>query len=310
MSAVSTTETAVIIICFNALKNIPFIERITVTMKPFIKWAGGKTKLLSQLMEYVPKTYSRYIEPFAGGGAMLLGMNPHNASVNDINPVLTDCYRFIRDDCESFLSLLSELEEKFNKYDCDDSKKEFYYDIRDKYNASMPSIQKSAMFMFLNKTCFNGLYRENSRGEFNVPFGKKKKIQIYDRENLNEISKFLKGVEIYCMDFENFIRNLNIGDGDFVFVDSPYADTYDAYNKSGFTPSDHERLACLLSELSERGAYCLATNSACDFIRDLYPGWEIREATVMHAINRNGDDRMATEIIMQNPCLSRLNQHH
>lgn len=266
--------------------------------------------MLPQLIEYVPKTYRRYIEPFAGGGAMLLGTKPHNASVNDINPVLTDCYRFIRDDCGTFLSLLSELEEKFNRYDCNDSKKEFYYDIRDKYNASMPSIHKSAMFVFLNKTCFNGLYRENSRGEFNVPFGKKKKIQIYDRENLNEISKFLKNVEIYCMDFENFIRDLNIGDGDFVFVDSPYADAYDAYNKSGFTPSDHERLAYLLSELSERGAYCLATNSACDFIRDLYPGWEIREATVMHAINRNGDDRMATEIIMQNPCLSRLNKHH
>lgn len=267
--------------------------------KPFIKWAGGKTLLAKKLIARMPEKYNTYIEPFIGGGSIFFEVSPENAFINDINNSLINCYNQIKGDYQTIVSILSKLESEFNELD-EQEKSKYYYIKRDEFNKKHMDVMNAALFVFLNKTCFNGLYRENKSGCFNVPFGHKKKISLYDEENMQLVSEAMKNAKITCLDFEEFLKHTNVEKGDFVFIDSPYAETFSQYNQSGFTNKDHERLASLFHELSDMGVYCMETNNACGYIYDLYKQWSIEEVDVMHAINRKGDGRMAKEVIITN----------
>lgn len=272
-------------------------------MQPFVKWAGGKRQLLPEISKRLPKSFNDYYEPFIGGGACLLEFAPNKATIGDINQVLVSSYKTIRENVEELMKILDEFSLEHNEAL---EKKEFYYKMREQYNeriiASDYGIKTVALFIYLNKTCFNGLYRVNSKGLFNVPFNNKKVLNAYDRENLLEISRYLESVQIINGDFEETCKNVK--KGDFVFFDSPYAplkpESFESYTKEGFAVEEHERLARLFKELTERGAYCMLTNHNTDLINELYKDYKIEVVQVKRMINRNADNRTGEEVIITN----------
>lgn len=272
-------------------------------MQPFVKWAGGKRQLLPEISERLPKNFNEYYEPFIGGGACLLAFSPGKATIGDVNKVLISAYTTIRENVDELMNILDRFSLEHNEAV---EKKEFYYKMREEYNekikASDYGIETVALFIYLNKTCFNGLYRVNSKGLFNVPFNNKKVLNAYEPENLLQISRYLKNVEIKNADFEETCKNVK--KGDFVFFDSPYAplkpESFESYTKEGFAVEEHERLAKLFKELTERGAYCMLTNHNTELINDLYKDFKIEVVQVKRMINRNANDRTGEEVIITN----------
>lgn len=272
--------------------------------KPFIKWAGGKSQMLDTLIEKMPKKYGRYIEPFLGGGALFLKLNANDCVVGDMNAALINCYLKIFHNADIVYHNLKFIEDEFNALDSDDAKKDFYYAKRTLYNDKIASniydFDVAILLIFLNKTCFNGLYRENKKGEFNVPFGHKKSIHLADKDNLLAVQKRLLQSTMIHGDFEDVVKFANPQKGDFVFFDSPYVDTYTSYLKNGFQENDHQRLKILYDSLTKQGVYCMATNNACDIVKNLYNQYNIQELSVNHYVNRDGNNRTATEYIITN----------
>ncbi len=265
-------------------------------MKPIIKWVGGKTQCLEYIKEMLPITYNKYYEPFLGGGAVLLELNPKEAYVNDINTKLIDMYIMIRDQVEHVIEYIKYLDEMHEK--ATDPKK-FYYDVRMIFNkVNMKSPEQAARFIYLNKHCFNGLYRVNSKGEFNVPFNGKTKGASADAEQLRELSEQLQNVVFGNTDFENFL--ITADTGDFIFIDSPYDNSFTDYSKDSFGYEDHVRLAKTFKELSDKGCYCMLTNHDTELIRELYKDYNIKVIDVRRSINRNGNDRKGKEVIITN----------
>lgn len=177
-----------------------------------------------------------------------------------------------------------------------------YYELRNEFNRCIQNKEltpnAAALFIFLNKTGFNGLYRINSKGNYNVSFGKKKNICMPDEKALSPVSKLLQDKQILCGDFESACRSAQ--PGDFVFFDSPYYDTFDTYQKGGFSEEDHKRLNTLFKELTDRGVYCMLTNSNTEFIKDLYSDYNVEVVDVMRSISRNPSTRKDQEIIVTN----------
>ena len=270
-------------------------------MKPFVKWAGGKTQLLNEIEKMLPENINRYYEPFVGGGAVLLNFAFNNATINDINQELIFTYECIKNQKDELLKELDNLDLEHEK-----SPKEFYYHTRDLYNEMIMNQQKNislaAMFIYLNKHCFNGLYRVNSKGLFNVPFNNKKSGNSYKKEDIDQISEYLQNVDILCTDFENVCRNCE--KGDFVFFDSPYDllnDTsFESYTKEGFTKEEHIKLANLYKELSKKGVYCMLTNHNTELIRELYKDFHIKIVNVKRNINSDAKNRTGEEVIITN----------
>jgi len=270
-------------------------------MKPIIKWTGGKTQLLQKIKELMPSSYNKYFEPFLAGGAVLLDLCPEEAVVNDINPELINMYLQVRDNVEEVIEDLSILD---SWYENSDDPKGYYYRVRDNYNSNLGNdipIQ-AARFIYLNKHCFNGLYRVNSKGEFNVPFNGKLTGQSFHAEHLREVSKQIQNVRFLCGDFEQ--SDKSIAPKDFIFIDSPYAPltptSFVDYTKEGFAYEDHVRLSDFYKELSDYGVYCMLTNHDTELIRDLYRGFNFTEVDVRRSINRNGDNRKGKEVIITN----------
>lgn len=268
-------------------------------MKPIVKWVGGKTQLLPHIKERLPKGFNTYYEPFLGGAAVLLDLNPTKAIVNDINPELINMYEQIRDHVEDVILSLSNLDVAHAMMDA----KEFFYEVREEFNTNLltNTPQQAARFIYLNKHCFNGLYRVNSKGKFNVPFNGKLKGGSFDPDHLREVSTRLKGVDIRCGTFLDAVAEASAGD--LVFFDSPYDSgtvTFTDYTKEGFGYEDHVRLANLFKELTNRGVYCILTNHDTSLIRDLYKDYTIEVVDVRRSINRNGSDRKGTEVIITN----------
>ena len=269
--------------------------------EPFVKWAGGKRQLLEEIHARLPKDLEehKYYEPFVGGGALLFNLEHSNAVINDMNWALVNVYRQLQGDMGVIvMSLLDMMDDDLRARG-----KEYYYEVRTRFNQGLSEHEETtpmaAMFIFLNKHCFNGLYRVNKKGEFNVPYNNST-ASSQDPDNMLKILKFLKSVEIRQGDFEDACRDCTAGD--FVFFDSPYAplkdDSFDSYTKEGFPKEDHERLASLFERLADKGVRCMLTNHDTPFIRDLYKDFKIETVNVKRSINRNASGRTGTELIV------------
>ncbi len=269
---------------------------------PFVKWAGGKRQLLAQIKERMPKTYHDYYEPFVGGGAVTFELLPTNALINDINKALMNTYRQICHSPEAFLDTVKVLDEQI----WEDGKM-YYYSLRERYNDKLMraeyDVELAALFVFINKHCFNGLYRVNGKGLFNVPYNNSRRKSVNEKMVL-DISNYLKGIRIMEGDFE--VACAGAKEGDFVFLDSPYAPlnptSFESYTKEGFDIESHRRLARLYDELTSRGCYCMLTNHNTDLIRELYSnkGYQMDVVNVKRMINSDASNRVGEEVIIYN----------
>ncbi|MCI5873546.1 MAG: DNA adenine methylase [Clostridiales bacterium] len=272
------------------------------SVAPFVKWAGGKRQLIPQIRERMPKQYNNYYEPFVGGGAVIFELLPENALINDINRALINAYQMI---CEYPQKFLHEI----NRLDAEmwEDGKEYYYSLREHYNDKLMKsefdVELAALFVFINKHCFNGLYRVNGKGLFNVPYNNSRRNSV-DEKSIMEISEFLKDVTIISGDFE--VACEGAGEGDFVFIDSPYAPlnptSFESYTKEGFDIESHRRLANLFDELTARGCYCMLTNHNTELINELYgnKGYKIDVVSVKRMINSDASNRVGEEVIICN----------
>lgn len=271
---------------------------------PVIKWAGGKRQLIPQITQLMPKGFTEYYEPFFGGGALFCELTPVAATINDLNRQLVGMYEQIKADPDGVCDALFDLQHQYNKKETMEEKDALYYALRKSFNhylengADIKCSLPAALLIFLNKAGFNGLYRVNASGIYNVPSAHRKTIKAFDRENIMAMSKALEKTKIMCGDFARACKNAE--EGDFVFFDSPYYDTYNTYQAGGFSEADHVRLFELFKTLSAKGVYCMLTNNNCDFIKSLYRDFNIVDVDVKRAINCVGDNRAGKEIIVTN----------
>lgn len=269
---------------------------------PFVKWAGGKRQLLPQIKERIPEKYNNYFEPFIGGGAVIFELLPVNALINDINKALINVYKQICNTPDAFLKDVNKLDEEM----WDDSKK-YYYSLREHYNNKLMKeeydVELAALFVFINKHCFNGLYRVNGKGLFNVPYNNSHSASV-DEKVIMATSQYLQKVTIIDGDFEVACKNAK--KDDFVFIDSPYAPlnptSFESYTKEGFDIESHKRLAKLYDELTVRGCYCMLTNHNTELINKLYgnKGYKIDVVSVKRMINSDASNRVGEEVIICN----------
>lgn len=269
---------------------------------PMIKWAGGKRQLLSTIKELVPKEYNVYCEPFVGGGALFLDLCPNSSIINDFNTQLVNVYKQIKYNYRKVVSELQNYQDIYNSMPSDDIRCQYYYTKRADFNRAIGDDildeNTAALFIFLNKAGFNGLYRVNQKGLFNVPPAHRDKLNTYDIDNIKEIHDLLSQCNIMCGDFEGACETLQ--KGDFVFFDSPYYGTFDAYQAGGFSDKDHLRLKDLYDRLTNDGVYCMLTNSNEPYIKDLYNKYNIIKIDVKRMINSDGSNRKGQEIIVTN----------
>ena len=269
---------------------------------PFVKWVGGKRQLLFEIKQRLPLKYNRYIEPFVGGGAVLFELQPNRAIINDINRALVYTYKIIRVFPRELCNILNDLDKQIIN-----GGKEFYYKIRNQYNTVVNneqySIELAAWFIFLNKHCFNGLYRVNSKGLFNVPYNNSMKSS-FNRDNIFAISSFLDAAYITIKQGDFKYACDMAKKGDFVFLDSPYAPlnnrSFDNYTKNGFSLEDHKRLARVFQELTDKGCYCMLTNHNTELINELYKDFNKEIVNVKRMINSDANNRKGQEIIITN----------
>lgn len=272
------------------------------SVTPFVKWAGGKRQLIPQIRERMPEKYNDYYEPFVGGGAVIFDLLPANALINDINKALINTYRTICNEPDTFLKEVNRLDN-----DMWEDGKKYYYSIREHYNDKLMrseyDVELATLFVFINKHCFNGLYRVNGKGLFNVRYNNSRRVSI-DEEAIMAASEYLKGVTIIDGDFEQACKNAK--KGDFVFIDSPYAPlnptSFESYTKEGFDIESHKRLAKLYDELTARGCYCMLTNHNTELINELYGNkdYKIDVVSVKRMINSDASNRVGEEVIICN----------
>ena len=272
------------------------------SVAPFVKWAGGKRQLIPQIRERMPEKYYDYYEPFVGGGAVIFDLLPANALINDINKALINTYITICNEPDAFLKEVNRLDN-----DMWEDGKKYYYSIREHYNDKLMrseyDVELAALFVFINKHCFNGLYRVNGKGLFNVPYNNSRRVSV-DEDVIIATSEYLRGVTIIDGDFEQACKNAK--KGDFVFIDSPYAPlnptSFESYTKEGFDIESHRRLARLYDELTKRGCYCMLTNHNTELINDLYgnKGYTIDVVSVKRMINSDASNRVGEEVIICN----------
>jgi len=276
------------------MKNNPLVA-------PVLKWVGGKRQLLKDIGKHIPCTYSTYYEPFLGGGAVFFALQPNKAVVNDINEELINVYTVLRDNLEGLI-------EDLKKYK---NEAGYYYEIREKdrdkkkYN-QLSNVQKASRIIYLNKTCYNGLFRVNQQGEFNSPFGRYKNPNIVNETTLRAVSNYFNKAKVTfkCGDFEETVKGIT--KGSFVYFDPPYDPVSDSanftgYDKGGFSRDEQVRLKRLCDKLNVRNIKFLLSNSATDFILELYKDYNITMVKANRAINSKGDKRgEVNEVLVKN----------
>ncbi len=258
---------------------------------PVVKWVGGKRQILDQITKYVPETFSTYYEPFLGGGAVLFELQPKKAVVNDINKELMNIYEVIKENVED---LIDDLKQHKNE-------KDYFYKIREwdrdreRYNMLTP-VQRASRIIYLNKTCYNGLFRVNKSGEFNAPFGTYKNPNIVNETTLRAVSNYFNKSKIRftCQDFEDVLKRAR--KGAFVYLDPPYdpvseTASFTGYDKGGFDKDEQIRLKMTCDKLNKKGIRFLLSNSATGFIMDLYKDYKIEVIQAKRVINSKANKR-------------------
>lgn len=256
-------------------------------VKPVLKWAGGKRQLMPQILEYIPKKFGRYYEPFVGGGALFFELQNSKSTINDFNTELILTYKSIRDNLDQLVQLLKQHEQN--------NSSEYYYEIREWDRNGIidnkNNVERAARFIYLNKTGFNGLFRVNSQNQMNTPYGRYKNPAIVNAEILTAVSEFLNDpkVEILNGDFEEAVKNAKRGD--FVYFDPPYAPLVDdkksfvGYTLNGFDAKEQERLRDLFNALTNKGVKVMLSNSSVPYIHDIYS--EYKDTTIVVPAKRS-----------------------
>jgi len=274
------------------------LEKLEKETYPIVKWVGGKRQLMFELLKNMPKTHNRYFEPFIGGGALFFELQPEKAYISDMNEELINLYSVVRD---NVYDLIADL----NKHEIS---KEYFLEIRnldrtDEYK-NLSNVQRASRFVYLNRTCFNGLYRVNSQGQFNVPFGNYKNPRIVDKNNLLNCSELLKNTEINCADFSEILTKVK--KGDFVYFDPPYVplnetSSFTSYTKDGFDMDMQFKLREVCDELDSMGVMFMLSNSDTKFVNELYSNYEIKKVFASRAVNANAEGRgKITEVLVRN----------
>lgn len=267
--------------------------------KPFLRWAGGKNRIAKSLEEHLPKNFtngSRYYEPFLGAGNLFFRLNPSKATLSDNNKSLIECYKAVQEHPKLIgrhlkLHLLNNCEE-------------YYYRMRDKYNNAHSSITKAALFIYLNKTCFNGIWRVNKNGHFNVPYGYIKSPALPTEEDLLNLSIILSKAKIIHKDYKQIVKSAK--KGDFVYFDPPYpplngTSYFTHYTKEGFDKEDHAELASVASMLNKKGCYIMISNADIPYIRSLYgEKFNLYELEVTRLIRADGKRYKVQELVITN----------
>lgn len=272
----------------------------TSALRPFLKWAGGKRQLLPELLRYAPESYGRYYEPFIGGGALLLTLQPGQATISDRNLELINCYQVVK---ESVEDLIEHLQQHRNE-------KTYFYQVRgwdrEATFADKTRVQRAARIIFLNKTCYNGLFRVNSKGQFNAPFGRYKNPTIADARVLRNISQYLNQANVTILQSDFATTVADAGQSDFVYFDPPYdpvstTASFTSYSRNGFDRTEQQRLKLVVDELTRRECKVLLSNASTDFIRDLYRDYRCVCVSATRAINSKATKRgKVDEILVMN----------
>ncbi len=270
-------------------------------LNPFVKWVGGKRQLLKEIEQHVPAQFTKYYEPFVGGGAVLFHLQPKNAVINDQNEELINLYNIIKN---SPNELIEDLKKHKNE-------EEYFYDIRlldrekDGYSKLTP-VQRASRILFLNKTCYNGLFRVNNAGEFNSPFGRYKNPAIVNDITIKAVSNYLSRNNIQILNLDYMKSLSNIRKGSFVYFDPPYdpvsdSSNFTGYTKNGFSRQDQVQLKNLCDSLNEKGVKFLLSNSSTDLIKDLYKDYTIVTVKAKRAINSKASGRgEINEVLVKN----------
>ena len=274
------------------------LEKLQQETYPIVKWVGGKRQLMFELLKNMPENYNRYFEPFIGGGALFFYLQPDNAYISDMNEELINLYQVVRDNVDE---LVADLQKH-------DISKEYFMEIRnidrtEEYE-NWSDVQKASRFIYLNRTCFNGMYRVNSKGEFNVPFGHYKNPRILDENNLINCSNLLQRTEIKHADFSEILKKVK--KGDFVYFDPPYVplsetSSFTSYTKDGFDMDMQFKLRDVCDELDTMGVKFLLSNSDTKLVNELYENYNIKKVFASRQINANADGRgKITEVLVRN----------
>ncbi len=284
------------------MKLVPIKEEVkNIDVHPFVKWAGGKTQLLEVIESHLPEKFNRYFEPFVGGGALLFKLQPKAFSINDSNEELICVYK-----CLENKELFELLKQELLKHEKNHSE-EYYYQVREMDRLEgfneLPIYVRAGRVIYLNKACFNGLYRVNSKGYFNVPSGKKKVVHCFDKKTFDNLNLFFKNRKpvITSIDFELAVKNAKAGD--FVYFDPPYdtweeKDSFTSYDKKAFGKEEQARLAKVFKELSNKGVYVMLSNQNTKFINELYKEFHITKVPAKRMINSKADGRGEVEEVI------------
>ena len=266
----------------------------------FVKWAGGKTQLLEQFSKFFPKKFNGYLEPFIGSGSVFFYIKKNYSLkrivLSDLNEELITCFEIVRDDVERLIKLLIKHKENHSK--------EYYYKIRDLDVSKLSKIEIAARLIYLNKTCYNGLYRVNAEGKFNVPMGKYRNPQIVNEINLRKASELLQNVELKSMPFEHVLDFAK--KGDFVYLDPPYypltkTSSFTSYTNNAFLEKEQEKLSEVFRQLDKRECFVMLSNSDHPFIRNLYKDFSLHTVKALRTINCIGKKRgKISELVITN----------
>jgi len=275
-------------------------QKTGVAPRPFLKWAGGKGQLLPDLIARLPECFAAYHEPHVGSGALFFTLASHGvpsqAYLSDVNPALIDTYLAVRDQVEDVIAILKKHQKKHDR--------DYYYLVRAIDPSRLTLAGRAARIIYLNKTCYNGLYRENKRGQFNVPFGRYTNPTICDAANLRNVSRVLQGVDIAQRGYASALDCAR--PGDFVYFDPPYqplsaTSSFTAYNRNGFGEDDQRRLRDVFAQLAERSVRVMLSNSDTPLIHELYVGFTIDRVYATRSINSKSNRRgKIAELIIRN----------